>query len=89
MIGVMAVPTIHLRFPSSRTWRSCRRISSAFRMKFYPGQNPEQLALLSDGVIEPAKSAGELFVFDRTHHVSVKSACEIFEAAAGCGPAGC
>jgi serine phosphatase RsbU (regulator of sigma subunit) len=45
----------------------------------------EQLALLSDGVLEAATATGELFGFDRTAAISTKPAAEIAEAARAWG----
>jgi hypothetical protein len=46
---------------------------------------PEQLTFVSDGVVEAASAAGELFGFDRTREVSAHSAREIAEAARAWG----
>jgi serine phosphatase RsbU (regulator of sigma subunit) len=43
------------------------------------------ITVISDGVVEAATSAGELFGFDRTREVSMKSAREIAEAAKAWG----
>jgi phosphoserine phosphatase RsbU/P len=45
----------------------------------------DQLALLSDGVVEAANSQGELFGFERTQRVSNRSAREIADAATAWG----
>ena len=45
----------------------------------------EGLTFLSDGVVEAANSAGELFGFERTREISEKAANEIAEAAKAWG----
>ena len=45
----------------------------------------EGLMFLSDGVVEAANSAGDLFGFERTREISKKTASEIAEAAKAWG----
>ncbi len=45
----------------------------------------EQLTFVSDGVVEAANAAGELFGFERTREISTRSAAEIAEAARAWG----
>jgi serine phosphatase RsbU (regulator of sigma subunit) len=45
----------------------------------------EVITLVSDGVLEAANTRGELFGFDRTREMSMKSSQEIAEAARAWG----
>jgi hypothetical protein len=60
-------------------------ISSGVEYEEFPQQAAHQVTFFSDGVIEAANAAGELFGFDRTRTISTKSAHEIAEAARAWG----